>query len=225
MRNLKKIIIALFLCLIFIANVSALSVDQITPDKEFIIYSADPESVAKALKTDTESLDKKVKEQNIIYLAVNKKNTKQIQLTSNETEFSKTVGNLSDLSDTSIKSLIPDITGKDNIKGKIVIKESQKYVNINLLSEDDGYILTQYFTVRDKKLYTLSFYTDKNVSTDYIETAFTTTTETNDGVQNINSVPKSFKIAVICGTIIFGLAFIAVLISIILDIIKSKKRD
>lgn len=225
MRNLKKIIIALLLCLIFIANVSALSVDQITPDKEFIIYSADPESVAKVLKTNTEELEKKVKEQNIIYLAVNKKNTKQIQLTCDETAFSKTVGNLSALSDSSIKTLIPDITGKENIKSKIVIKENQKYVNINLLSEDNGYILTQYFTVRDKKLYTLSFYTDKNVSTDYIETAFTTTTQTNDATPNVNPVPKSFKISVICGTVIFGIAFAILLVSIIFDLIKSKKRD
>ncbi len=211
--------------MIFIANVSALTIDQITPDKEFIIYSADPEGVAKALNTDTASLEKKVEEQNIIYLAVNKKNTKQIKLTCTETEFSKTVGNLSNLSDSSIKSLLPDITGRESVKGKLVLKNNQKYVNINLLSEDDGYILTQYFTVKDKKLYTLSFYTDKNVSTDYIKTAFSTTTETDDRVANINSVPKSFKIAVICGTIIFGLAFVAVLISIILDLIKSKKRD
>ncbi len=224
-RNLKKIIIALLLCLIFIVNVSALSIDQLTPNKEFIIYSADPEGVAKALNTDTTSLDNKVKEQNIIYLAVNKKNTKQIKLTCSETEFSKKVVNLSNLSDPSIKSLLPDITGRESVKGKIVLKNNQKYVNINLLSEDDGYILTQYFTVRDKKLYTLSFYTDKNVSTDYIKTTFTTTTETDDGIENLTSVPKSFKIAVTCGTIVFGLAFIAVLISIILDLIKSKKRD
>lgn len=210
----------------FVLNVSALSVDEITPGKEFIIYSADPGNVAKALNTDTESLKAKVEEQNIIFLAVNEDNTKQIQLTCNQTEFSDTVGNLSNLSDTSIINLLPDITGKPNIKGNIVLKDNQKYVKINLLSENEGYILTQYFTVTDKKLYTLSFYTDKSKSTDYIETAFSTATKTEDKVENIDQVPKAFKTAVICGTVIFGLAFAVILITIVLDTIKTtKKRD
>ncbi len=217
---MKKIILALCLCVVFVLNVTALSVDEITPNSEFIIYSANPEEVAKALNTDTESLKTKVSEQNILYLAVNQSNSKQIQLTKNETEFSNSVGNLSNLSDTSIKSLLPDITGKSNINGSIVLKNNQKYVKINLLSEDEGYILTQYFTVSDKKLYTLSFYTQKDESTDYIDAAFSTTSKIEDGIENINEVPKTFKIAVICGTVIFGLAFLIILISIIIDIIK-----
>ncbi len=221
MINLKKLISALLLSFLLAVNISALSPDQITPDSSFLIYSANPKDVAVALKTDEDSLKEKVKKQNIMFLAVNSDNTKQIQLTVNETQFANTVGNLSNLSDSSIKSLLPDITGIENIKGNIVIKDGQKYVKINLKTDDDGYILTQYFTVENKKLFTLSFYTDQDTDTDYIETAFPTDTASDDSI-TIGKTPKIFKIAVIIGIMLFSIIFILLLISLIKDL-RDKK--
>lgn len=218
---MKKLILAICLLLLFAVNVTALTVDQITPDEDFIIYSAAPQEVAKALDTNITDLETRVKEQNILFLAVNGENTKQIQLTCNETQFSQTVGNLSNLSDSSIKNLLPDITGIQNIKGNIVLKNNQKYVNINLKTEEQGYTLTQYFTVDDNKLYTLSFYTNENESTDYIETAFTTSTKLDEDIK-LKKAPTAFRIAVICGTIIFGIAFFIILFNIIRDLIKKR---
>ncbi len=217
---MKKIILAICLFLLLTLNVTALSVDQITPDSDFLIYSADPKGVADALNTEINELEAKINEQNIRFLAVNKDNTKQIQLTETKTDFSNTVGNLSNLSDSSIKSLLPDITGLDNIKGNIVLKDGQKLVNINLKDQNSGYILTQYFTVTDKKLYTLSFYTEPNVSTKYIETAFSTTEKLTDEI-NLNTNAKTVRIVAIIGTVIFGLAFIIILATIIKDLIKK----
>ena len=201
-------------------NVTALTVDQITPDNDFIIYSADPDGVAEILKIDNEQLENKIKEQNIKFLAVNKGNTKQIQLTETESEFSNAVGDLSSLSDSNIKSLLPDITGLNNIKGNIVLKDKQKYVNINLKDTASGYILTQYFTVTDKKLYTLSFYTESGVSTDYIETAFKTSDIISDEI-SINTNAKTVRTVAIIGTVIFGLSFIIILATVIKDLVKK----
>ncbi|MBQ6847959.1 MAG: hypothetical protein IJO62_03470 [Clostridia bacterium] len=217
---MKKIILSLCIILMLSLNVTALTVDQITPDNDFIIYSADPDGVAEILKIDNEQLENKIKEQNIKFLAVNKGNTKQIQLTETESEFSNAVGDLSSLSDSNIKSLLPDITGLNNIKGNIVLKDKQKYVNINLKDTASGYILTQYFTVTDKKLYTLSFYTESGVSTDYIETAFKTSDIISDEI-SINTNAKTVRTVAIIGTVIFGLSFIIILATVIKDLVKK----
>lgn len=208
------------LFLLFTINISALSIDEITPTEEFLIYSSDPDKVAKTLGIDEAKLAEQIKSQKILFLAVNSENTKQIQLTYDETEFSDTVGNLSNLSETSIKSLLPDITGLDNIKGNIVLKDNQKFVKINLMDSKSGYILTQYFTVSENKLYSLSFYTEPNTDTSYIETVFPTNLSQKNEI-NIESSVSKMRIFAICGTVIFFLAFLIILITVIKDLIKK----
>ena len=222
MIGLKKIFLAI--CLVFLLgfSVTALEIDKITPGDDFIVYSKEPEKVSEVLKTDVESLSTKITEQNIKYLAVTKDGSKQIQATENETEFASSVNNLSNLSDSSIKTLLPDITGLPNIVGKIVSKDGQKYVKINLKNENEDYILTQFFTIEDGKLYTVSFYTKSGVSTDYIDTTFKTEKSISDNIE-IPKTPTAFKVIVIIGTIIFGLACLVLVYSIIKDIVKPKK--
>ena len=222
MIGLKKIILAICLMFLLGFSVTALEIDKITPDEDFIIYSSAPEKVAEVLGTDPESLANKVAEQNIKFLAVTKDCSKQIQAVETETDFSSSVKDLSNLSDSSIKTLLPDITGIPNIKGKIISKDGQKYVEINLKNENEDYILTQFFTIEDGKLYTVSFYTKSGVSTDYIKNAFKTEEiESND--INVPKTPTLFKVIVIIGTVIFGLACLVLLYSIIKDIVKPKK--
>lgn len=222
MIGLKKIILAI--CLVFLLgfSVTALQLDKITPDEDFIVYSSAPEKVAEVLSCDPQSLASKVAEQNIKFLAVTEDCSKQIQAVETETDFAASVKDLSNLSDSSIKTLLPDITGLPNITGKIISKDGQKYVEINLKNENEDYILTQFFTIEDGKLYTVSFYTKSGVSTDYIDTTFKTEKSISDNIE-IPKTPTAFKVIVIIGTIIFGLACLVLVYSIIKDIVKPKK--
>ena len=222
MIGLKKIILAI--CLVFLLgfSVTALQLDKITPDEDFIVYSSAPEKVAEVLSCAPQSLASKVAEQNIKFLAVTEDCSKQIQAVETETDFAASVKDLSNLSDSSIKPLLPDITGLPNIKGKIISKDGQKYVRINLKNENEDYILTQFFTIEDSKLYTVSFYTKSGISTDYIDTTFKTEESISDSIE-IPKTPTAFKVIVIIGTVIFGLACLVLVYSIIKDFVKPKK--
>ena len=222
MIGLKKIILAI--CLVFLLgfSVTALQLDKITPDEDFIVYSSAPEKVAEVLSCDPQSLASKVAEQNIKFLAVTEDCSKQIQAVETETDFAASVKDLSNLSDSSINTLLPDITGLPNIKGKIISKDGQKYVRINLKNENEDYILTQFFTIEDGKLYTVSFYTKSGISTDYIDTTFKTEESISDSIK-IPKTPTAFKVIVIIGTVIFGLACLVLVYSIIKDFVKPKK--
>lgn len=222
MIGLKKIILAICLVFLFGFSVTALEIDKITPDEDFIVYSKNPGKVAEVLSCDPESLANKITDQNIRFLAVNEDGSKQIQGTETETDFASSVKNLSNLSDSSIKTLLPDITGLPNITGKIVSKDGQKYVKINLKNENEDYILTQFFTVQDSKLCTVSFYTKSGVSTEYIDSTFKTEGSISDNIE-IPKTPTAFKVIVVIGTVIFGLACLVLIYSIARDIINSRK--
>ena len=217
MKKIKISLLVLVLSLIFSFSISALKTDHLTPTEDFFIYSASPQKVAEIVKMTQEDLKTDVESKNIIFLAVDAENTRQIQLTETENKFSTTVSNLSNLSDSSIRSLAADITGVENIKGKVVLHGEQKYVRIELKSKE--YVLTQFFTVENKKLYTLSFYTNLEVSTDYIKDTFSYKQKTADSI-TVKEIPKNLKTLTIIGFSIFGILFFVILYSIIKDYFK-----
>ena len=217
MKKIKISLLVLVLSLIFSFSISALKTDQLTPNEDFYIYSAAPDKVAEIVKMSKEDLKTDVESKNIIFLAVDTENTRQIQLTETENKFSTTVSNLSNLSDSSIRSLAADITGVENIKGKVVLHGEQKYVRIELKSKE--YVLTQFFTVENKKLYTLSFYTNLEVSTDYIKDTFSYKQKTADSI-TVKEIPKNLKTLTVIGFSIFGILFFVILYSIIKDYFK-----
>lgn len=221
MKKIRYFLLTFIILSLLTLNANALSVDQITPSNEFLVYSAEPQEVADALNTELSDLEDKIKTQGILFLATDEDNTRQIQLTSEQNDFSKTVSNLSNLSDSSIRSLLPDITGLENIKGKIVLHGEQKYVRIDLKSEE--YILTQFFTVEDKKLYNLSFYTDVDTSTDYIKSTFSVKSKVSDNI-TLKEIPYGLKTAVIIGFSLFATAFLILLFTIIKDLLKKDKK-
>ena len=221
MKKIRYFLLTFIILSLLTLNANALSVDQITPSNEFLVYSAEPQEVADALNTDLSDLEDKIKTQGILFLATDEDNTRQIQLTSEQNDFSKTVSNLSNLSDSSIRSLLPDITGLENIKGKIVLHGEQKYVRIDLKSEE--YILTQFFTVENKKLYTLSFYTDVDTSTDYIKSTFSVKSKVSDNI-TLKEIPYGLKTAVIIGFSLFATAFLIILFTLIKDLSKKNKK-
>ena len=220
MKKIKISLLVLVLSLIFSFSISALKTDQLTPDKDFFIYSASPQKVAEILEMTKEGLKSDIESKGIIFLAVDKENSRQIQLTETENKFSTTVSNLSNLSDSSIRSLLPDITGIENIKGKIVLHGEQKYVRIELKSKE--YILTQFFTVENKKLYTLSFYTNTDTSTEYIKNTFSYRQKTADSI-TLKEIPANLKTFTIIGFSVFAVMFLVILFTIIKDYFKSQE--
>ena len=221
MKILKKIIISFLLLLVFTFNATALSVDNLTPTDDLILYSENPSQVSEILKVDENSLAETIKENNIIFLAVNEKNSKQIQLIWDETAFSSSVGNLSNLSNDSINALLPDITGDDNIKGDIVYLENQKLVKINKTS--DNFIITQFYTIKDNKIYILSFFTNSDESLDYIDKTLVTGDESN--IDKAIDSAKLYRIVIICATVLFGGICFVIIFFILKDLFFTRAVD
>ena len=162
---------ALFL---IVLPVSAAGRISLKAGDEFSVYGQDSGKAEEILGMSEAELDGYVSQNNIVYLAVNEDNTKQIRLTVAATAFSESTGNLSLLSDSEIKKLIPDITGDSAVKGGIIENGGQKFVLSRVSSEDSGggYTLERYFTVAGDNEYILSFYTSKGMPEDYIGEVF-----------------------------------------------------
>lgn len=201
-------------------------VKDIKPQGEFYIYSEQTDEVANILGMDKDSLKDYIYQNGVAYLAVNKENTKQIRVTNNTTDFSNSIINISGLSNDSIIALIPDITGIENTKGEVINKEGQKFVKTQFKTTDSGgeYILTQYFTVANRANIVLSFYTDSSADLDYIEETFNSftsplfITEDNEKTVTIGYV-------ILIAAIIFGVACVIIVFTIIRDIRKDKKES
>ena len=103
MIKLKRIIalIAVFI-LLFSLTVSADSNINITPDGEFI---TETEQIAKIIGMDKNELLDFCIENKIVYIAVNKDNSKQIRVTVKENDFSNGIVNINGLSDDKINAV------------------------------------------------------------------------------------------------------------------------
>ena len=216
---MKRIIalIAVFI-LLFSLTVSADSSINITPDGEFI---TETEQIAKIIGMDKNELLDFCIENKIVYIAVNKDNSKQIRVTVKENDFSNGIVNINGLSDDKINAVLTDVIGVEGIKGEIINKDGQKFIKTEMSSKDSGgdFILTEYITVANKKVYVLSFYTNKKADTKYIEKTFETLESPNFVVEN-NGLFWIVGIAIV----IFLFASIFIILTLIRDI-KAKKAD
>ena len=159
----------------------------------------------------------------IEYIAVDEENSKQIRITTTTTDFSNSVVNISLLSDDKISALIPQITDISGVTGEIVTKNSQKFIKTEMRSRDSGgeYILTQYYTVAGKKSLTLSFYTDIDENTNYIEKTFESY-EDDIFIEDSTQEKSFLNLLLPIGTLVFALAFIIIAITVIKDLIKKR---
>lgn len=207
---MKKFLIFVCLFCILGLNVSAKS------DETFYVYGEDNKEICEILGMTEVELKEYVEYTDITYLAVNKQNTKQIKKTEYEDEFSQKVQNFLSLEDSEILALSPNLTDMPDIKGEIVEKGGRKYLKVSAKTEDSGgeYILTQYITVFGGKKEILSFYTDINVGTNYIDEYFNSQFEETSPV---------FKIVAITGTIFFSVLGLIVLVAIIKDTFIAKE--
>lgn len=207
-------------------NVAALGAVTLEPHGDFYIYGEQNEKLAKTIGLKEAELSEYCKENNIVFLAVNSDNSKQIRVDCFETDFANSVVNISALSNDKITELIPNITGLDDVRGDIVEKKGQKFIKTELKSEDSGggYLLTQYITIANKKNYILSFYTNENVDDEYIEKTFESY-QSSDFLNDEGTSRQGWHYVILAATVIFALAAVAIAISVIRDIKKDKSQD
>lgn len=204
---------------------SALDIELYAGDG-FYTYADKAEAVAEILNMPESELEKYLTDNGIAYIAVNSDNSKQIKVTEAVTDFSSGVINLSGLSDDKITELVPNITGIDGIRGEIVNRNGQKFIKTELSSSDSGgnYLLTEYITVADRTLYTLSFCTAASCDTGYITEVFESFT-CPDFISNTASKGNAVYYIVITAAVLFAASSAAVAVWIIFDILKEKKLN
>ena len=222
----KLFLIITVLVLSFGITVSAEEPVSLNLPNEFFIHSKNPQKVADIFNMDATSLTDYCVNNNIMFLAVDSKNTKQIRITVSENEFSNKISNISNMSDDKITYLAPDITGIPDVKGEAVNLNGQKFLLVQTKSKDSGgeYILTQYITVAEKQNVVLSFYNSASTDTDYTEEVFKSFTSP----MFINNKPEAkiniMLILVPIAFIVFLIACVGLAVSVLLDIKKHKEK-
>ena len=220
---LRKIFCAAAALFLIVLPVSAAGRISLKAGDEFSVYGQDSGKAEEILGMSEAELNEYTRQNNIVYLAVNEDNTKQIRLTVAATAFSESTGNLSLLSDSEIKELIPDITGDSAIKGEITENDSQKFVVSRVSSEDSGggYTLERYFTVAGDNEYILSFYTSQGVSEDYIESVFESL-DSDDFYTGKDKSPYSY--IVIAALVLLSAGALFIIYTIIRDLAVKRRH-
>lgn len=210
-------------CFLFSITASAESDFNIKPYGKFYNIFEHKEKVAEIFDMSVSDLENYCASKHIEYIAVDEENSKQIRITTTTTDFSNSVVNISLLSDDKISALIPQITDISGVTGEIVTKNSQKFIKTEMRSRDSGgeYILTQYYTVAGKKSLTLSFYTDIDENTNYIEKTFESY-EDDIFIEDSTQEKSFLNLLLPIGTLVFALAFIIIAITVIKDLIKKR---
>ena len=212
----------LVLCCILSCTVLASEEFSLKVGKEFFVYGEDDEKLAKVLDIPQDKI-KEYSGKNVVYLAANKDNSKQIRITTGQNAFTYSVVNISNFTDDKILALIPQITEIEDITGEIINKNGQKFIKTQLRSNDSGgdYILTQYITVADKKSFVLNFYTNADVNDSYIEDVF----KTYDSVHFLNQKSReknALEFILPALTIVFGVVTVIIWVSVFIDIRRKR---
>lgn len=207
----KFIVIISVLVLLFSVNVSALKVSD-----DFYVYGKQTEELAKIFNMTETELGNYCEQNNITFLAADKENARQIRKTEITDNFSKKIGSFSALEDSEILLLTGDISGFWDVKGEVIGKNGKKYLKTEVKTKDSGgeYLLTQYVTVENSVKTVLSFYTAKDVSTDYIEKVFSSES---------GSKTLALKVIVALGIALFSAFALAILGLIIKDTFFKKE--
>ena len=207
------------ICFIFaFCTILNISVFALNTSNEFLVLGEDTEKICDVLKLTEKELSNICKENYITYFAINKNNTKQIKLTEKETEFSKKIGNLTHLSDDTALILTEEALIPEGVSGQVVNKNGQKFVKTEVETNDSGgkFIITNFITVSDKKLYTLSFYTNSSLDTSYIEDIFETFNE--DGFYNEKEASSPIIYVIWIGIILLIISAAFIIYTIVKDI-------
>ena len=201
-------------------------VKSIEPYGDFYVYGEQTEKVADILGMSEADLKDNCQQNGVAYLAVDKANTKQIKVTHIITDFSNSIINLSNLSDSNISALVPNITGVEGAMGEIIKKDGQKFIKAQFKTNDSGgeYILTQYITVAERNVVALSFYTSSGESTNYIEETFESF-ESPLFITEKQAESSPLGYVLLVAAIVFAVACAVIIFTIIKDIKKDKTEE
>ena len=197
---------------------------KITPPKGFYSYKSgqSAENTAKILGMTSDELKNYCSENGIVFIAVNEDNTKQIRVSVTESEFSSSIGNLTNLSDDKITALIPDITG--SVSGEITEKDGQRFIKTAEALSDSGgeYSVISYVTVTAKKDYILSFYTAAGTSTDYVGEVFDSFS--SEDFYKEADEKSYFVYVIIAAIVLLALGSVYIIFTLVRDI-KNDRED
>ncbi len=211
----------LVVSLIFTLSVSAVSDVKLSVDDEFFTLSDDIDKLCEITGQTEKEIREYCSAEGIVFLALNEKNTKQIKVTSKKTAFSEKVGNISFMNESEIKE-IASLLIKDFSNAKFAIEEknSQKFIYTESLLKDSGgeYTQTNYITVADECIYTLSFSTSSEESTDYIKPIFASFD--CGAFLNFNA---SQNVTGVAGTVVISLIGLWVLYTLVRDLRNDRK--
>lgn len=198
---------------------------EITAPKDFYSYKSgqSAKETAKILGTTENELENYCDENGILFIALNKDNTKQIRVTVTESAFSGSIGNLSNLSDDKITALIPDITGA--VSGELTEKGGQRFIKTARTLSDSGgeYSVINYVTVAAKKDYVLSFYTATGAGTDYIKEVFESFSSEDFYKQADNK--SNFGFVIIAAIVLLALGSAYIIFTLVRDIKNDRENN
>ncbi len=205
------LILSLLICILSV-NVSALQVGD-----DFLVYGKDNEKMSQTLGMSETEIEQYCKTNNIVFLAVNSDNTKQIRKTEITDSFTQKIGNLSVMKNADILALQDSLCSVDGVSGEIIEKQEFKYLKVEAKTKDSGgeYVLTQYVTVKDGKKHTLSFYTANGENRDYTQKVFNSQFK-DTGV---------LKVIVILSICLFAVLAVVIIVLLIKDYKKEKATD
>lgn len=223
---IRRIICAVSAVLMLTASVFAASDSiEITAPKDFYSYKSggSAEDTAKLLGMTADELESYCNENCIVFLAVNKDNTKQIRVSLAESAFSSSIGNLSNLSEDKIRLLIPDITGADS--GELIDKNGQSFIKTTQTLSDSGgeYSVINYVTVADKKDCVLSFYTASGTSTDYTNEVFESFS--SDDFYKVADQKSYFGYVIIAAIVLLALGSAYIIFTLVRDIKNDRENN
>ena len=198
---------------------------EITVPEGFYSYESGKSAVqtAKILgMTDTE-LEGYCAENGIVYIAVNKDNSKQIRLAVAESSFSAIIGNLTNLTEDKITALIPDITGAK--RGEIINKDGQSFIKTVESASDSGggFTVISYFTVAAKKDYVLSFYTSSGTDTDYAQEVFKS--YSSEDFYEQKSEKTYFRYVIIAAIVLLAAGSVYIIFTLVRDIKNDRANN
>ena len=223
---IKKIICTVAAVLLFAVTAFAESVGiEITAPEGFYSYESG-KSAAQTAKilgmTDTE-LEGYCTDNGIVYIAVNKDNSKQIRLAVGESSFSASIGNLTNLTEDKITALIPDITGAKS--GEIIKKDGQSFIKTVESASDSGggFTVISYFTVAAKKDYVLSFYTSSGTDTDYAQEVFKS--YSSEDFYEQKSEKTYFRYVIIAAIVLLAAGSVYIIFTLVRDIKNDRANN
>ena len=224
---MKRRLFILVLSLLFISlTVSAAGIFiELPPDFRVFWENDQNPQAAKILGLSGAELSEYMREQDIVFIATDESNTRQVRIRETADEFSRRAGDFSALSDKDILVLAPKLTGAENCS--VVKRDAQKFIFVEETLYDSGgeFTLTRYLTVADGKIYTLAFYNTAGADTAYIGAAFESFTVRTAGTKGTPPEeekkldPRDFLFP--AGITLFGLGAIVIGITVLRDIRKK----